>query len=97
VSVRASHGAEQAAALVATLNANLPALVEAQYTLGQRLNADTLTIAKLGSGLRKKMDNAGSGVRDCIGASAEEAAQAALRIRVSTRVASQFNARVIGR
>ena len=97
VSVRASHDAEQARALVATLNANLPALIEAQYTLGQRLNNDSLAIAKLGSDLRKQLDGAGSEARDCIAASAEAAGQAALRIRVSTRVATHFNARVIGR
>jgi len=97
VSVRASHGAEQAAALLATLNANLPALIEAQYTLGQRISADALAIAKLGPSLRKSTDGASSDARDCIAASAEAAAQAALRIRVSTRVANNFNARVVGR
>jgi hypothetical protein len=96
VSVRASTGGEQAAALIATLNANMAALIEAEQTTGQRLLNDAGAIAQVGGSLGRSSKDADSKARACIGASKDVAGEAALRMRVSVRSAALITSRVRG-
>jgi hypothetical protein len=93
VHVQASQGAQQAAALVATLQANLPQLIEAQITLGQRLVHHAQVIAQVGANLPKIVGKAGAQALACIGAAADIAASASVRINVSVKASASVSAR----
>jgi len=96
VSVRAGHGAERAGQLITTLQANLPALVHAQIALGQRIVNDAKVVAQIGSNLPRIVGKAGAQALACIGAAADVAAQATVRINVSVRASANVSGRVTG-
>jgi hypothetical protein len=96
VSVRASSDPAQAASLISTLNANVPSLIEAEQTLGQRLLNDATAVAQVGTNLGRTAKDADSKARSCIGASKDVAGEAALRMRVSVRSAALITSRVRG-
>ncbi len=96
VSVRASDNAAEAAALISTLQANLPALVHAQMALGHRLLGDAKVLAQVGASLPKLVGNAGGQALACVGAAADAAASATVRINVSVRASTNITARVGG-
>jgi len=93
VQVQASHGAQQAAALIATLQANLPLLIEAQITLGQRLINNAQIVAQVGANLPKIVGKAGAQALACIGAAADIAASASVRINVSVKASASVSGR----
>ncbi|MEZ4446178.1 MAG: hypothetical protein R3B72_44285 [Polyangiaceae bacterium] len=96
VSVRVMQGAEQAGALVATLQANLPALIHSQLALGQRLSSDAQVVAQVGKALPRVVGDAGAEALACIGAGADLAAQASVRLNVSMRASLTVSSRVTG-
>jgi hypothetical protein len=96
VGVRVMQGADQAGALVATLQANLPSLIHAQMALGQRLANDAKVVAQVGANLPKVVGNAGAQALACIGAGADVAAKASVRLNVSLRASTTVTARVQG-
>jgi len=96
INVRVSHGAEMAGPLVATLQANLPKLIEAQLTLGQRLVQDARVVAQIGARMPKILGNAGAQALGCVAASADMAARASVRVRVSVRASARVTDRVRG-
>ena len=79
VQVQTSHNTQQAAALLATMQANLPLLIEAQITLGKRLIDNAQIIAQVGANLPKIVGQAGAQALACIGAAADIAASASVR------------------
>ena len=96
VTVRVSQGQHLAGALVNTLNANLPDLIEAQITLGQRLYNDARTVVQVGAKLPKVVGKAGGQALACIAAGADQAAKASVRVRVSIRASATVTSRVGG-
>lgn len=93
VTVQASEGAQMAARLVQTLQANLPQLLHAQITLGQRLMADAKVVAQIGSQLPNMVGQAGAQALACIGAAADAAASASIRIQVSVQASASVSGR----
>jgi hypothetical protein len=96
VNVRVMQGAERAGALVATLQANMPALIHAQLALGKRLANDAQVVAKVGANLPRVVGDAGAQALACIGAGADIAAKASVRLNVSVRASATLSARVGG-
>jgi hypothetical protein len=96
VSVRAMAGGEQAGQLIATLQANMPSLVNAQMALGQRIVNDAQVMVQVGKQLPRIAGNAGTKALACIGAAAEASAKATVRINVSVRASANLTARVGG-
>jgi hypothetical protein len=94
VSVRALRGATEAGSMLATLQANLPTLVNAQMALGQRLQQEVQTVAQVGARLQRSVGDAGSKAVDCAGAGADAAAQAMMGINVSVRASTLITSRL---
>ncbi|HZO11792.1 MAG TPA: hypothetical protein VFB62_00985 [Polyangiaceae bacterium] len=93
VTVRQGHGGDQAATLIATLEANLPALVEAQTTVGQRVLNDAVAVAQAGKSMGSRDSDTG---RACVGAGTEQASDAAIAIQLSVRASAGITSRVTG-
>jgi hypothetical protein len=96
VSVRAMQGGEQAGPLIATLQANMPSLVNAQLALGQRIMEDAKVITQVGKHLPQVIANAGAAALACVGAGADAAANASVRINVSVRASANLSSRIGG-
>ncbi len=95
VNVSASSPAPLAARLLATMRANLPKLVHAQITLGQRLLRNAQVVAHLGGQLRTRLGAAGAQAIACIAAAADAAASASVRIQVSVRASASVSGQVL--
>jgi hypothetical protein len=96
VTVQASQSAALALRLVQTLQANLPTLIHAQVTLGQRLVGDAKVVAQVGTQLPNLVGNAGAQALACVAAAADVAASASVRIEVSVRASASVSGRVGG-
>jgi hypothetical protein len=94
VAVRTSQNVEMAGRLVATLQANLPALLHAEVALGRRLIGDAQVVGQVGAQLPKIVGKAGVHALACIGAAAEASASASVRINVSVRASASVTGRV---
>jgi hypothetical protein len=94
VQVQASGDMQAGAALIATLQANLPRLIQAQLAIGQRLVGDAKVVAQVGANLPKIVGQAGAQALACIGAAADVAASASVRIDVSVRASASVSGRV---
>jgi hypothetical protein len=94
VSVTASQNTEMVARLVATLHANLPALLQAEIALGKRVIGDVRTVVEVGAELPKVVGDAGAQAMGCIAASAGASAQASARIDVSIRASASVSGKV---
>jgi hypothetical protein len=92
VTVRQGQGGDQAKPLIATLEANLGDLVEAQTTVGQRVLGDAVAVAQAG----KSMVGRGGDANACLGASTDAASDAAVAIQLSVRASSAITSRVTG-
>lgn len=97
LSVRVSQGDARAVALIATLQANLPDLMEAQYTLGQRLTAETQSVSRVAGIIRRQLGEASAEARGCAKAAGEMATDATTRMRVSVRASAAITSLVGGR
>ncbi|WP_437735219.1 hypothetical protein [Sorangium sp. So ce1335] len=94
VQVRPSHGAEMAARLAATLQANLPALLHAEVALGRRLLGDAQTVVQVGAALPRVVGDAGAHALACVAGAAEASTSASVRIQVSVRASASVTGRV---
>ncbi|MBW2524063.1 MAG: hypothetical protein JRI23_07805 [Deltaproteobacteria bacterium] len=93
VTVQATQNAQLAGRLVQSLQANLPQLIHAQITLGQRLMEDARIVAQVGAELPKIVGDAGAQAAACIAAAAEASATASVRIQVSVRASASVSGR----
>jgi hypothetical protein len=82
-----------AARLVATLQANLPNLLYAQWALGQRVSQDARVVVDVGAHLPKVAGNAGLQGLACIGAAANATVNASARINVSVQASASVSGR----
>jgi hypothetical protein len=94
VNVQAATQVQDVARLVATLRANLPALVTAQIGYGKRLVADMQALADASADLTRVLGDVGAHATACIGAAGAELFQAEASIRVSVQVSASVSGRV---
>jgi hypothetical protein len=92
--VNVQGDAERAARLVATLRANLPALLQAELALGKRLIGDAQAVVEIGGHLPKVVGDAGAEGLACIAAASSASVQASVRIKVSVQASASVTSRV---
>lgn len=94
VRVQASQNTELVARLIATLQANLPLLLQAEIALGRRIGQDVRTVVEIGAALPKLIGDAGAEAAACTAAAAGAAVQASARIDVTVRASASVSGRV---
>jgi hypothetical protein len=94
VEVQVSQNVDMGARLAATLQANLPQLLQAQWGLAQRLAADAQVVVDIGGQLPSIVGNAGLNALACIAAASEASVQASARLRVSFEASASVSGRV---
>lgn len=96
VEVRANQGSPVAMALVATLQANLPQLIHAQFALGQRIGGDVDAMVGIGQRLPNLVGQAGARALGCIAAAADMSVSASISVQVTVRASAGVSGRVGG-
>lgn len=91
VTIQSNVNAGEMAKLVATLTANMPALIKAEIGYGQRISNDIETLIKVGGDLPDAMATAGGHALACIGASASAVARAQVSISVSVKASASIS------
>ncbi len=84
---------QSAAALAATLQANLPGLLQAEFALGKRLLQDAQVVVQVGGQLPKIIGQAGVQALACVGAAANVSLQASVRVQVSVEASASVSGR----
>lgn len=91
--VRASVETGDMAKLVATLRANLPALVEVNLGYGARLNDDVQMLVRTGAELPSALGRVSSHAAACLGAAANACLNAQASLRVSVQASASISAK----
>jgi hypothetical protein len=91
VTVHASAGGAELHKLVATLEANLPVLVRAEFAYGKRIAGDIEALVHIGGELPNMMAKAGAHAAACIGASASAVVHAQASISVSVQASASVS------
>ena len=86
--------AQMAARLVATLQANLPALLHAQIALGKRVLADAEVLGQVGAQLPQIIGQASAHAAACVAAGANATVNATASIKVSVQASASVSGRV---
>jgi hypothetical protein len=86
--------ASKAGKLIATLRANLPALLHAEFALGKRLLGDAQAVVEIGAQLPKVVGDAGAEAVACMAAASSASVQASLRIKVSVQASASVSGKV---
>jgi hypothetical protein len=94
VNVQTSQNDARAMRLAATLQANLPLLLHAQFALGKRVIADADVLGQVGVQLPRLIGQASAHAAACVAASAESTIQATASIRVSVQASASVSGRV---
>lgn len=89
--VQTSASAEAMTTLVATLKANLPALIQAQLRLGKQLAGDIKIVVDTGNKLRGQLEGAGGKAFACVSAAVTAMAQASVKINVSVKASASVS------
>jgi hypothetical protein len=94
VNVQGATQTQDVARLVATLTANLPALLTAQIGYGKRLVADMQALADTSADLVHVIGDVGAHATACVGAATAALFDAEASIRVSVQVSASVSGRV---
>ena len=94
VNVQGAAAMADVARLIATLQANLPALVTAQIGYGKRLAGDIQALADVSGDLARILGDVGAHATACIAAAGSELVEAQASIRVSVSVSANISGRV---
>ena len=94
VLVQVNQTGELAARLMATLQANLPQLLQAEIALGKRILGDVRVVVEVGAQLPKVVGEAGAQALACIAAGASASVQASARIDVTVKASASVTGRV---
>jgi hypothetical protein len=94
VSVRVDQNAEMATRLAMTLQANLPELLHAEISVGQRLVPSARTLVDVGAQLPRVIGDAGAEALACVAAAGQGSIQASARIDVTIRASASVTTRV---
>ncbi|WP_106092201.1 hypothetical protein [Enhygromyxa salina] len=89
--VTTSAQAEAMTKLVATLKANLPALIQAQLRLSKQLAGDIKVVIDSGAKLKGQLSGAGSKAVACVTAAVGAMAQASVKINVSVKASASVS------
>lgn len=84
---------QSAAMLAATLQANLPKLLHAEFALGKRLINDAQVVVQVGGQLPKIIGQAGLQALACVGAAADASVKASVRVQVSVQASASVSGR----
>lgn len=79
--------------LIATLQANMPVLIQAELGYGKRIAGDIETLVRVGGEMPDAMAQAGTHALACIGASASSVVRAQASISVSVKASASINAK----
>ncbi len=93
VIVRPSQASPLALKLAASLQANLPELLHAEWVLGKRVLADADVVVKVGQNLPSIVGNAGARALACVGAAANASVRASMSIKVTIQASATVSAR----
>jgi hypothetical protein len=94
VNVAVSQNTEMAMRLMATLRANLPALLHAEIALGKRVLQDARVVVEVGAQLPKVIGEAGAQAMACVAAASSASVRASARINVSVQASASVSGRV---
>jgi hypothetical protein len=94
VNVNVNANAEVAMRLAATLRANLPYLIEAEFGLGKRVLGDVKVVVDIGGRLPNVIGQAGAQAVACVAAAAHASVQASARINVSVQASANVTGKV---
>lgn len=93
VQLQVTGNHQMAAALAATLRANLPLLLHAEFTLGKRVLGDARAVVEVGRALPNIIGQAGLQASACVAAAANATVQASARINVSIKASASVSGR----
>jgi hypothetical protein len=94
VTVQGAAAVADVARLIATLQANLPALITAQIGYGKRLAGDIQALVDVSGDLGRILGDVGAHATACIGAAGSELFEAQASIRVTVSVSASVSGRV---
>jgi len=93
VHIEANQAAEDLAKLVASLQANLPTLVQAEFLLSQKLASSAKVLVDVSAELPEAVGKASLEAGACVAASATAVAQASARVDVSIQASASVTGR----
>jgi len=93
VIVRPSQATPIGLKLAASLQANLPQLLHAEWVLGKRVLADADVVVKVGRNLPGVVGHAGARALACVGAAANASVRASMSIRVTVSASASVSGR----
>lgn len=93
VIVRPSQASPLALKLAASLQANLPQLLHAEWVLGKRVLGDADVVVQVGRNLPSLVGNAGARALACVGAAANASVRASMSIKVTVQASASVSAR----
>lgn len=94
VNVQVSQQTEMGMRLMATLQANLPYLLQAEFALGKRVMASAQAVVQIGGRLPKVIGQAGMQAMACVAAAANASVEATARIDVSIKASASVSGKV---
>jgi len=89
--LQASANAEALGKVLATLRANLPVLITAQFKIGKEIAGDLQTLVRIGGQLRGEIGGAGAKAVACVSAAATAVASASVSVNVSFKASASVN------
>lgn len=94
VQVAVNQNTQAAMALVATLQANLPQLIRAQWVLGQRITGDIDALVGIGQQMPQMIGQAGAHALACIAGAADMSVSASISVQVTVQASAGVSGRV---
>jgi hypothetical protein len=89
--LQASANAEALGKVIATLRANLPTLISAQFRIGKEVAGDLQTLVRIGGQLRSRLEGAGGKAVACVSAAASAVASASVSMNVSFKASASVS------
>jgi len=91
LNIAASANAEALGKVIATLRANLPALITAQVKIGKEIAGDLQALVRIGGQLRGELKGAGNKAVACVSAAVAGVASASVSINVSFKASASVS------
>lgn len=91
LNIQASANTEALTKVVATLRANLPTLITAQFKIGKEVAGDLQTLVRVGGKLRGELKGAGAKAVACVTAAATAVGSASVHVNVSFQASASVS------
>jgi hypothetical protein len=91
LNLQASANTEAVTKVIATLRANLPVLITAQFKIGKEIAADLQTLVRVGGQLRGQLGDAGAKAIACVTAAGTAVASASVSVNVSFKASASVS------